>query len=191
MSALCAESYQIPLPTCSRKTPAAPSPSRTDPGLGPFRRDGWLCSLFCHRQGEKAVAGKILPCLSSRPAFGRGRLDSFSCNFALGHRRLDSPSCTFAHLGRTLGPQPLLLAHQPHRLVFASSFTRDVKLADGLRRDLLREWCHGGGAYVFRGTNDSKGGIEKDVVKECSGGWVPSRMAFARISIACPVSGGM
>jgi hypothetical protein len=28
--------------------------------------------------------------------------------------------------------------------------------------------------YGFRGTNDSKGGIEKDVVKACSGGWVPS-----------------
>jgi hypothetical protein len=34
--------------------------------------------------------------------------------------------------------------------------------------------CHSGNAYVFRGTNDSKGGIEKDLVKECSGGWVPS-----------------
>ena len=32
----------------------------------------------------------------------------------------------------------------------------------------------GGDAYGFRGTNDSRGGIEKDVVKECSGGWVPS-----------------
>lgn len=32
----------------------------------------------------------------------------------------------------------------------------------------------GGLAYGFRATNDSKGGIEKDVVKECSGGWVPS-----------------
>lgn len=28
--------------------------------------------------------------------------------------------------------------------------------------------------YGFRGTNDSRGGIAKDVVKECSGGWVPS-----------------
>ena len=27
--------------------------------------------------------------------------------------------------------------------------------------------------YGFRGTNDSRGGIEKDVVKEYSGGWVP------------------
>lgn len=33
---------------------------------------------------------------------------------------------------------------------------------------------HGELAYGFRATNDSKGGIEKDVVKECSGGWVPS-----------------
>ena len=29
-------------------------------------------------------------------------------------------------------------------------------------------------AYLLRGTNDSMGGIENDVVKECSGGWVPS-----------------
>src|SRR5450759_3339248 len=68
--------------------------------LGLFLRDRFLCSLFCNRQGEKAVAGKILRCLSSRPALGR--------------RRLDSLSCTFANLGRTLGPQALLLAHQPH-----------------------------------------------------------------------------
>jgi hypothetical protein len=27
-----------------------------------------------------------------------------------------------------------------------------------------------GDAYEFRGTNDSMGGIEKDVVKACSGG---------------------
>lgn len=31
-----------------------------------------------------------------------------------------------------------------------------------------------GDAYGFRGTKDSRGGIEKDVVKACSGGWVPS-----------------
>lgn len=29
-------------------------------------------------------------------------------------------------------------------------------------------------SYGFRGTNDSIGGIEKDVVKACSGGWFPS-----------------
>jgi hypothetical protein len=29
-------------------------------------------------------------------------------------------------------------------------------------------------AYGVRGTNDSMGGIEKDVVKACSRGWAPS-----------------
>jgi hypothetical protein len=52
-------------------------------------------------------------------------------------------------------------------------------------------WFLSGDAYGFRGTKDSMGGIEMDVVKACSGGWVPSSVAFARISIACPVSGGM
>ena len=65
------------------------------------------------------------------------------------------------------------------------------QIEDDLRRDLLRGQCPGGDAYGFRGSNDSRGGIEKDVVKECSGGWIRSSMAFARISIACPVSGGM
>jgi hypothetical protein len=30
------------------------------------------------------------------------------------------------------------------------------------------------GVLHLRGTNDSRGGIENDVVKKCSRGWVPS-----------------
>jgi hypothetical protein len=45
--------------------------------------------------------------------------------------------------------------------------------------------------YDFRGVNALSAGIETEVVTEYSGGWVPSRRALARISIAGPVSGGM
>ena len=42
----------------------------------------------------------------------------------------------------------------------------------------------------FRGASLSKAGIENDTVMVRSWGRVPSRMAFARISIAVPASGG-
>lgn len=44
-------------------------------------------------------------------------------------------------------------------------------------------------AYGFRGTNVSSAGIETGLVRECSGGCLPSFIAATRISIAIPVSG--
>ena len=59
-------------------------------------------------------------------------------------------------------------------------------------RDFGQHPCpFGSRSYDFLGTNAASGGIETDVVTECSGGWVPFFIAATRISIAIPVSGGM
>src|SRR6267378_1426152 len=70
-------------------------------GRGLFLRDRFRRKLFCNRQSENAGRCEITRCLRSRPALGVKRGDAFSY--------------TFANLRRMLGPQALLLAHQPHR----------------------------------------------------------------------------
>src|SRR5208337_2820228 len=77
-------------------------------GLAPFLRARFLGGLFCKRQTEKVGGGKIACGLRLAPALGRKRRDALFRSFA-------NLLCSFLNLGRTLGPQPLLLAHQPHR----------------------------------------------------------------------------
>jgi hypothetical protein len=61
-------------------------------------------------------------------------------------------------------------------------------IRDGLTSKLGEDQ---GAAYDCRRASSAKDGTENDTVTVRSGGCVPSRMAFARISIAFPARGGM
>src|SRR4029077_10046139 len=88
--------------------------------LGLLRRDRFLRNFSYNRQRQNAGGGEIVRCLSSNPAL------LVKWRNVLSH--------TFVNLRRTLRPQPLLLAHKPHRRPVALQTFSRTKLIPAAAR---------------------------------------------------------